>query len=175
MKRSTLLLLLGLPLLTLGQSKTTKTYTVLDGKASLSAPASLRDMTKDEYAFKYRNHAEPALSLTDDLLEVNMIVQPMEQPLKPEQLADFTAFQVAQIKKKRSDADVLGNGVKTIGGHKVGWVKFIVKASDQKVYNHVFFTDVNGKAVLFNFNCVTVKQEEWAPKADAIMASLQFK
>ena len=175
MRKFICLALIALPLLSIAQSADTRSYSVLDGKVSLSAPAALRTMTAEEYAYKYRNHSVPALALTDDLLAVNLIVQPMDQPLKQDQLADFTAFQLSQIKKKRTDAEILGNGVKTIHGRKVGWIKFVVKASDQKVYNHIFFTDADGKSVLFNFNCVEVKQAQWAPLADAIMASLQVK
>ncbi len=70
---------------------------------------------------------------------------------------------------------VLDEGVKTMNGKKIGYFKFLTQAVDQKVFNYYFFTVVDGKVLLFSFNCIEKLQKKWEPTADKIVSSLVTK
>ena len=70
---------------------------------------------------------------------------------------------------------IFDEGVKTINGKKVGYFKFLARAVDQKVFNYYFFTVVDGKILLFSFNCIEKLQKTWEPTADKIVSSLTIK
>ena len=70
---------------------------------------------------------------------------------------------------------VLNGGVKVINGKKVGYFKFITQAIDQKIFNYYFFTIVDGKILLFSFNCIETLRVNWEKSADEIVNSLKTK
>ena len=62
-----------------------------------------------------------------------------------------------------------------MNGRKVGFVELITPAIDTKVYNLIFFTDLNGQLLLCTFNCTEKNIGQWQPAAKEIMASLKLK
>ena len=130
-------------------------------------------MTDQMWTLKYQQRTRPVLVLSDEDGEVNLIADITQQPASESQLASFKDFQIQQLKSKRPDLELLADGVKTINGKKVGYFKFVTQAIDQKVFNYYFFTLVNGKILLFTFNCIEKLQKKWESTADQIVASLK--
>jgi len=97
------------------------------------------------------------------------------QPATEGDLAAYKDFQIAQLKKSRTDLQFLGDGVKTVNGKRLGYFKFVSQAIDQKVFNYYFFGIVNGKVLLFNFNCIEKLRAGWEKSAEEIVASLKLK
>lgn len=146
----------------------------LDNKIELMVPADFKPMPEEMLNTKYHNQ-RPALVLTDADAEVNIIINPIPQPIKPEQISAFKDFQMNSLKKSRPDAKWLDNGVKRVNGKSIGYFKFISNAIDQTVFNYYFFTDMDGKVLLFSFNCTEKLLPKWQETADAIVSSLKVK
>jgi len=125
------------------------------------------------WTFKYHNNPKPTVALSDVNGEVNLLVNYTPQPAAESQMGDFKDFQIAQLKKTHPDLKVLEDGIKTINGKKVGFFKFLSQASDQKVFNYYFFTVLDGKILLFTFNCIESIQKTWEKTADEMVASLK--
>ena len=166
--------LLLFPLFSFSQGKFDK-INLLENKVEILAPKELSKMTDQMWSLKYQKRERPILVLTDENGEVNLIADMTKQPAAENQLASFKDFQIAQLKKSRPDLKVLEDGVKTINGKKVAYFKFLSQAIDQKVFNYYFFTLVDGKILLFTFNCIEKLQTTWEKSADEIVASLRTK
>ncbi len=132
-------------------------------------------MTEEMWTAKYQKRARPILALSDEDGEVNLIADMTQQPATENQIVSFKDYQIQQLKAKRPDLNLLSDGVKTVNGKKVGYFKFVTQAVDQKVFNYYFFTIVDGKILLFTFNCIEKLQKKWESTADDIVSSLQIK
>jgi hypothetical protein len=55
------------------------------------------------------------------------------------------------------------------------FIKFSSQASDQNIFNFFFFTVVNGKILIFTFNCIERLQKPWEKAADEILDSIKVK
>ena len=169
-----LLILFLFPTLSFAQPKL-DTLKLLSDKVKLLAPKELSSMSEQMWMLKYQQHPRPIMVLTDKNGEVNLIADMTQQPATESQVESFKDFQIQQLKKSRPDLSVLDDGVKSVNGKKVGYFKFVTQAVDQKVFNYYFFTIVDGKILLFTFNCIQRLQKKWESTADEIVASLQIE
>ncbi len=168
------LALLFLPIFSFGQSKL-DAVSILNGKVKILAPKDLSSMTEEMWTAKYQKRTRPLIVLSDGDGEVNLIADMTQQPASENQIASFKDYQIQQLKSKRLDLNLLSDGVKTVNGKKVGYFKFVTQAVDQKVFNYYFFTILDGKILLFTFNCVEKLQKKWESTIDNIVASLLIK
>ena len=168
------LALLFFPIFSFGQSKL-DTVSILNGRVKILAPKELSSMTEQMWNAKYQKRTRPVMVLSDEDGEVNLIADMTPQPATEHQIASFKDYQIQQLKSKRPDFNLLSDGVNTVNGKKVGFFKFVTQAVDQKVFNYYFFTIVNGKILLFTFNCIEKLQKKWESIADNIVASLLLK
>src|SRR5450432_3116096 len=81
--------LLFLPLLSLGQTKLDKTISLLNGKVEILAPNELFNMSDEMWKLKYHNLPKPALVLTDENGEINLLVDLTQQPAVENQIAAY--------------------------------------------------------------------------------------
>jgi len=169
-----LIILLLLPALGFSQGRL-KSISLFDGRLELMVPKRVSDMSDEMWALKYRSRERPAMVLTDDDGEVNLLASGTRQSASEDQMTAFVDFQIDQLNKQRSDLFMLEHGVKTVNGKNVGFFKFHSTAADQKVFNYYFFIIVDGKVVFFTFNCIYRLQHDWEDTADRIVASLKVK
>lgn len=167
-----LILWLLLPVLGLSQSRM-EILSLLDGKVELLVPSELSSMRNEMWTLKYHDMPRPVLALTDDNGEVNLIGDMTGQAATEEQLDAFKDFQIDHFKKSRPDIKMLDNGIKMINNRKIGFFKFLSRAGGQKVFNYYFFTIVDGKVLLFTFNCIKELRRIWEKTADDMVASLR--
>lgn len=166
--------LLFLPFIGLAQVKLDKTISLLNNKVEFLVPKELANMSKEMWSLKYHDTPRPALVLTDENGEINLLVDFTPQPAAENQIADYKDFRIAKLKKTRTDIKIIGQGVKKANGKTIGFIKFTSQASDQNVYNFYFFTVVNGKILFFTFNCIEKLQDTWEKAADDILGSIKL-
>jgi len=152
-----------------------ETISLVDDKVQILVPKEWAPMSDQLWAAKYPGRTMPMLALTDENGEVDLIADLTQQPATAAQIADFKAFQIQQLQSSRPDLEFLSEGIKDIHGRPVGYFKFLSRAVDQKVFNYYFFTVVDGKIMLFTFNCLKSLKRAWERSADRIMASLFVK
>ena len=70
---------------------------------------------------------------------------------------------------------IIDSGIKSINKKKVAFFKFITKAIDQNIFNYYFFTILEGKVLMFTFNCIEKLRSRWEKSADEIVLSLNIK
>lgn len=163
-----------IPFISFAQIKMEK-IDLLNGKVEFNSPTELTKMTDEMWALKYHNRPKPTFVVSDENGGVNLIADTTNQSASESQLGLWKDFQIERLKKNRPDLKVLNGGVKVINGKKVGYFKFITEATDQKIFNYYFFTIVDGKILLFSFNCIEKLQVNWEKSADEIVTSLKTK
>jgi hypothetical protein len=169
-----LLILFLLPFFSYAQIKLEKRR-FLNDKVELLVPDYFKPMTAYAITQKYPNSGQiPNLVLTDEQNEVNIIMALTPQPIASSQIGQYKDFMISSLKKTHADAKWLDNGVKTINGKNIGYFKMITNAADKKLFVYYFFTDMDGKVLLFTFNCTETLLPRWKETADAIMASLKI-
>jgi hypothetical protein len=167
--------LLLLPIFSFAQTKLEQKISILDQRVELLVPKELVKITPEIWKIKYGNMQQPILSLSDKDVDVNLIGQFTNQKWDENNLAEYKDFRINNLKKTRTDVEILENGVKDINGKKVGFFKFMSQARDVKIFNYYFFTIVDEKIFLFNFNCSEASRNTWEKTADEIVASLKTK
>jgi hypothetical protein len=170
-----LIALLFFPIFSFGQIKPGKTISLLDNKVEIVAPGELSKMSEEMWTLKYHNLPRPELVLTDQNGEINLLVDMTQQPAAESQIAEYKDFRISNLKKTRADIKILGDGIKNVNGKNIGFIKFSSQASDQQIFNFYFFTVVNGKILLFTFNCIETLQKSWEKVADKVLDSIKIK
>jgi hypothetical protein len=167
--------LLFFPVFSFGQIKLDNKISLLDNKVEILTPKELSKMSDEMWTLKYHNLPRPELVLTDENGEINLLVDLTQQPAAETQIAGYKDFRINNLKKTRTDIKILGDGIKSVNGKSIGFIKFSSQASDQNIFNFYFFTVVNGKILLFTFNCIEKLQKVWEKTADEILNSMKLK
>ncbi|PWU04289.1 MAG: hypothetical protein C5B52_01645 [Bacteroidetes bacterium] len=167
-----LLLVLLFPIFSVAQSDTLK---LLDGKVSLVVPNTLKPMSDELWKLKYPTAPRPEFALSDASGEVNLIMRNTGQPIDESQLEEFKDFQLNAIRENRPNLEVQAQGIKTINGKRVSYFKMITQARDLKIFNYYNFVAIDGRVVMFTFNCTTRLQKKWEVEAEKIIQSLHIK
>ena len=152
-----------------------KTATVCNGNVEISFPKELKPMTDEMYNFKYRMANKPELCLSDESMEISLIGSLRQENSTDKDLEQILKASVNNLKIKRPDAEIIFNGVKIINDKKIAIIKFTSQAIDQKVFNYMFFTSVNGKTFMASFNCIETLHKKWEPIADEIINTIKVK
>jgi len=169
------LLLLLLPVCSIAQIKLEK-RSLLNDKIELLVPDNFKPMTSYAITQKYPNSGQPPnLALTDEKSDVDLIIVLTPQFIQPSQMGQFKDFMIRTLKRGHPDAKWLDNGVRTVNGKNVGYFKLVTNAADQKKFVYYFFTDMDGKVLMFTFNCTESLLPKWKNTAEAIVASLKVK
>jgi hypothetical protein len=166
--------LLFFPVFSFDQIKLDQKISLLDDKIEILAPTELTKMSDKMWVLKYHTLPRPELALSDENGEVNLLVDLTQQPASESQIAAYKDFRISNLQKTRTDIKILGEGIKSVNGRNVGFIKFSSQASDQNIFNFYFFAIANGKVLLFNFNCPAKLQKKWEETADKILNSLKI-
>jgi hypothetical protein len=169
------LALLLFPVFSFGQTKPNQTISLINDKIELLAPKALTKMSDEIWTLKYHTLPRPLLVLTDENGEVNLLADLTQQPLTESQMAAYQDFRLTNLKKTRTDIKILDQGIKTVDGKHIGFIKFLSQASDQKIFNFFSFCIVNGKLMQFTFNCTETLQKNWEKVADEMVNSIKIK
>ncbi len=162
------------PLLSFSQIKVDQKMSILDGKVEFLVPKELSKMTGDMWKIKYGNAKQPVLALSDKDGEANLIGQMTNQDWEENNLDEYKNFRIENLRKTRPNLKVLKDGNKEINGRKVGFFQFMTEAVDANVFNYYFFTVVEGKILIFTFNCPEKLKSSWEIVGDQIVSSLKI-
>lgn len=167
-------LLLIFPLVALSQG-TPQKITVFNGTVELMVPDDLKPMSDKIWKTKYPETPKPPLALSDGKGEVNLIARPIEQALDESQLYDYITGLRQEFEKNNPHVHFLSHGIVGSNGHKMGYLKFISDAVDQKIFNYMWFAIKDGKLIQFSLNSPKSLQADWEPAAELIAKSLIIK
>ncbi|RTQ46322.1 hypothetical protein EJV47_22620 [Hymenobacter gummosus] len=147
---------------------------VLGGRARLLLPVDFQPLDRAALEVKYPRDDRPQEVYSDAAISVNLAFQQKPVALTQAQITPALAEQLlTSIRRGFPTAKDYGHGVKTINGRKVAYLEVLTQATDTKVYNLMFVTDVNGRAAIATFNCTEDQVKRWQPVARQMLNPLQ--
>ncbi|MFJ7405391.1 MULTISPECIES: hypothetical protein [unclassified Lysinibacillus] len=147
---------------------------LLDGKVSIRMPNLFFIMSTEIASLKYPSERRPNLIYTDESSTINLAFNLTPHRLKEEGVAAFQENMIDILEQAQPSADWLDTDVLTIDEKTVAFLEIITPAIDGDIFNLMFFTSIEGLALIGTFNCMEDDLETWRPIARAMMESLQF-
>lgn len=153
-----------------------ETRSLLNDKIEILVPKEFKEMSKELLDVKYpRTQNRPSYVLTDEGATVNVAFTHLPNAADKTVIEAYKNSIKSSYEKAFPTAVWKGDGVATINDKQVGYLKLITQAADQKVYNYLFMTDVDGKLLIGTFNCTEKLMPEWEEVGEKIVKSLKVK
>ena len=152
-----------------------ETKNILNDKIEILIPKDFKLMDDATKKIKYPTQRPPSLIYTNENATVNIAFSETGSQASQEMLTEYLEVFVGSFKKAQPNAKWEGNGIIDINGRKVGFLELITPAIDTKIYNLLFFTDVNGKLVICTVNVTEQLLASWKNPAQIIFKSLKVK
>lgn len=148
----------------------------LDGKLEIAVPQSLREMSDEEWQYKYSNSKRKAsIVLTDSLLTTNLVIMHIQEArLSDDSIGTIIDGQVKKIEARFPTARFLVRNLIDINGKKVAYMKVVSPAEEVSVFNYLVVTNLNGSALVLNFNCIELLMDQWEPIFEKMVASMRL-
>ncbi len=148
---------------------------ILNDKVEILLPKEFEIMSEDMMKTKYPSERRPTLVYTNETGGINVAFNHTTSKASQQQIDAYKDNFVSMFRNLYPSAEWKGTGVKEINGRKVGYMELVTPAIDTKIYNLMFFTDLDGRLLLCTFNCVDKEQKNWTESAKQIMNSLTIK
>ncbi|MDO7846058.1 hypothetical protein Q5H92_06810 [Hymenobacter sp. M29] len=148
---------------------------LLGNKIELKIPKGFDIMSEEMAKAKYPTERRPTLIYTNESGGINVALNLTSNKATQAQMPAYKDNFVKTFKNLYPSAEWKQTGIKEVNGRKVGFVELVTPAIDTKVYNLIFFTDLDGQLLLCTFNCTEKSMAQWQPAAKEIMASLKLK
>jgi hypothetical protein len=148
---------------------------VLNDKVEILLPKEFEIMSEDIMRLKYPSERRATLIYTDKKGEINVAFNHTTFEATQQQIEAYKEHFVLAFKNAFPSADWKATGVKEINGRKVGYMELVSPAIDTKIYNLIFFTDLEGRLLLCTFNCIEKEQKDWIEPAQQIMNSMTIR
>lgn len=132
---------------------------VLGGKVEILIPKEFEIMSEDMMKLKYPSDRRPTLVYTDKTGGINVAFNHTTSKATQQQIDAYKDNLVSMFKNIYPSAEWKGTGTKEINGRKVGYMELLTPAIDTKIYNLIFFTNLDDRLLLCTFNCVEKKQK----------------
>ncbi len=152
-----------------------ETMSLLDNRIELKVPSDFDIMDEETLKTKYPTEQRPTLVYTDKSTAINVALNLTENPASQELIEPYQEALLQNFKTTYPDAEWKNSEVIEVHGREIGYLEFIISVPDSKIYNRIFFTDLNDKLLLCSFNCTTEHMKEWESVSKEIMHSLKLK
>ena len=148
---------------------------ILNDKVEILLPKSFGIMPEEMLKIKYPSANRPTLVYSDEDGTVNIAFNHITSRASQKEIEKYKDVFVSTFKSSYPTAVWGEKGVKEINGRKVGFLEVTTPAIDTKIYNLLFFTDLDGKLLICTFNCTSKKKSAWVESAKKIFNSLTVK
>ncbi len=148
---------------------------VLNDKISILVPKDWKPMPESLKKIKYPGEKPPQLVLSDRSGGLSLAINHTGSKATPKELGRYAQALENSLRNAYPDAIWEGIGNEKINGKQVCYFKVITETADGKIYNQMFFTDLDSTLLIFSFNAIEKRIKDWKPIADSMMYSLRIK
>ncbi len=147
---------------------------IMSGRVRLLIPKGFVSMEQKLIEKKYpKGPNRPTLVFTNARGSVNIAFNHDNIATAEEDMAQVREFYDGQFSGKNLKS--YQSSVQKINGRNIAVFEFISVASDQDIYNMMFFSHLGGTLFIGTFNCTVSLREEWEARGKEILGSLVFK
>jgi hypothetical protein len=129
-------------------------------------------MSEEMMKLKYPSERRPTFVLTNKSGSINVAFNHTKNKASQDNIEHHKKVFEKTFKNLYPSAKWIDAGVKKVNGRKVGFQELITPAIDTKIYNLMFYTDLEGRLLLCTFNCTVKDKKAWQKSAHEIMNSL---
>lgn len=147
-----------------------RTISLYEGALELSIPDHFTEMSTEMKRFKYPRGNSPGLVYTDKAAAVNVALSYTSTVIKE---GDLLVLKVTYGEQLSQGVEGFQSRMERINGSDFVVFEFMSQAIDTKVYNQMFFTELNGRLLMGTFNCTQALKEEWQSKGKVILSSIR--
>jgi hypothetical protein len=148
---------------------------ILSDRIEILLPKNFTVMSEEMAKIKYPSERRPTLIYTNDETSVNIAFNLLTTKIKDSEITEFKAATKSNLDKAYSNANFLKDTIITNNNKNIGVLELITPALDTKVYNLMFFMELDGKLLLGSINCTEALMKEWQPIAQEILQSIKIK
>lgn len=154
-----------------GEVIKTEFYTFDNDNFYLKIPKEFDSMSSDLINVKYPKGNVPTYVLTNEETTINVVVNVTKDNIKNESI---TPFLETMRQTLATSNEIIETNVYKKQNHNIGEIKFISKASDTDIYNHMIIFSVDATLRIVSFNCTKDLMENWKSVGEFIIGSLSF-
>lgn len=149
--------------------------TLLDNKIEILVPKGWKPMSEENIKIKYPGAKPPKYVLSDVSGGISLAFNHTDSRATQAQIESYKAMLKPALSNAYPSAEWIEEGIREINKKKVGYFKLITETQSGKIYNQMFYTDLDEKLLICSFNVVESKMKNWKEAADSIMNSLTIK
>jgi hypothetical protein len=166
--------LFSLSLLFISPTVELEKRTVMNNKIELLLPKDWKPMSEHLVQKKYPGPRPPSLVYSDITGGISIAFNHTDSKASSELLEKYKEALKAGLVNAYPDAVWEKEAITEINGKKAGVFEVFTETADEKIYNYMVFTDVDGRLMICSFNCTENRLKTWKPVAQQIMSSLKF-
>jgi len=147
---------------------------LMNNKIEILLPKNWKPMPESLVKKKYPGAKPPSLVYSDISGAISIAFNHTDSKASPDMLEKYKEVLKSGLESAYPDAVWEEEGITEINGKKAGFFRVITDTPDDKIYNYMVFTDVEGRLMICSFNCTESRLKIWKPLATQIMNSLKF-
>ncbi len=155
-----------------GEVVKTEYYTFDNDNFYLKIPEKFNSMSSDLLNVKYPNGNIPTYVLTNEETTINVVVNVTKDKMNN---ASITPFLETMKQTLETSSEIIESNVYEKENHNIGEIKFISKAVDTDIYNHMIIFLVDDTLRIVSFNCTKEVKDNWENVGEFVIDSLTFR
>ena len=148
---------------------------VLGGELSILLPDYFNLMAKELVEIKYPSGNRPTEIYSDEQGGVSIGFSHTQNQMELEQLPELMPAFIEQFSNMYPTIKWGKTETKKINGLNCVVLEFETPAIDTEIYNLMGVTVLDGRMLIFTFNCIVPVRSEWEEKANQIINSIKVQ
>ena len=146
----------------------------VEDKITMMVPEDFVEMSEDAAKTKYPSEQRPETILTDSTTAINLMFNYMDQKLTNENVAELRDQVIDGMQRLNPGIKPQERGVEEVRDKTIAYVEFTNPVLDGKLFNLLYFLEVEGRSLMVSFNCPTKNIKYWKKAAYEMMKSLKI-
>ncbi|MBN2008701.1 hypothetical protein JW960_05105 [candidate division KSB1 bacterium] len=147
---------------------------VIDDRVEMLVPSNFQIMSEDVLKLKYPSEQRPTKVYTNEAGSVNLAFRLTDSAIPHGDISKGLPVLNTMFSHLYPSAHWLDSQVLSINNRQFGKFELITPAVDTQFYNLMFVCELDGRMLLFTFNCPKNQMKDWRPSAYKIMKSVRI-
>lgn len=146
---------------------------LVENKIMMMIPKDFTVMEPEKARIKYPSEQRPKVILTDHTGTINFMFSHMDENIADGDAENVRNHLFGIMRRVNPGIKHLATGTEVISGKNVAYVEFSNPAIDGKLYNLMFYLQLEGRILMGSFNCGSKVMKYWKKPAFEMMCSIE--
>ena len=142
-------------------------------RIAMMVPEDYKDLDESSIKIKYPSENRPQKILSDAAGSSNILFSYMDEPMKNDDAQTVRDGILEIMLRVNPGIKLQSTGLEVISDKNVAYIEFSNPTIDSKLYNLMFFMELDGKTLMGSFNCPTKSIKYWKNSAFEMMRSIR--